>query len=332
MARTPAGLALSANSPVSVTVNVRLSLPRGLVTTSGPVVAPIGTVVVIVVAETERTTAGSPLNVTVVGPGSKWAPLIVTKVPIVPLDGETSLIAGPSSTPNVRLAGVGSSLPARSRAFTSKVCDVSLSPPTVAVVAAENALHGPPSSRQAKSRSAVGVRLSEPVNVNVALAMEITPVGPPVIIVSGGVLSTMTDRVRGALSLPARSVAVTRSVWGPSGALVVFHVAVAVIGEPGGAGDSAGVSGWPAALGVMLATPLPGSVAVAVTVTGPLTKAPEGGAWKARPGAMSSCVMCPVAADEVRPSPPCVVAKTSRLSSVLGTSVIAIEKWPVLSA
>src|SRR5437879_6251376 len=132
--RALVGAAVSVKSPVAPTVNVRLAVPRLVVTTSGPVVAPIGTVVVIWVAVTVRTTAVRPLNVTVVEPGSKLVPVIVTKVPMVPLAGSTLVIDGPNRTVKVRVAGVRSSFPARSSAFTSNVCDPSVSPVQIAVV------------------------------------------------------------------------------------------------------------------------------------------------------------------------------------------------------
>src|SRR3989449_7426708 len=113
--RALVGAAVSVKSPVAPTVNVRLAVPREVVTTSGPVVAPIGTVVVIWVAVTVRTTAARPLNVTVVEPGSKLVPVIVTNVPTGPLAGSTLVIDGPNRTVKVRVAGVRSSFPARSR-------------------------------------------------------------------------------------------------------------------------------------------------------------------------------------------------------------------------
>src|SRR2546427_19152 len=123
---------MSVKSPVVPTVKVRLAVPREVVTTSGPVLAPMGTVVVIVVALSVRMTAGRPLKVTV-APGSKLVPVIVTRVPMGPLAGSTVLIAGPTLTvkPRVTVA----SLPARSRA-------VALSPtaPSATVVVSQGAL------------------------------------------------------------------------------------------------------------------------------------------------------------------------------------------------
>ena len=108
----------------------------------------------------------------------------------------------PVATENVRRAGCGSSLPARSRLFTSKVCDPGARPLIVAEAAAENGENAPPSIRQANARLDAGVRLSDPAKVKVAAGLVIVPSGPPVIWVSGGVLSTMTVRVAVAAFWP----------------------------------------------------------------------------------------------------------------------------------
>src|SRR3989442_11950249 len=128
----------------------------------------MGTVGVIVVALIVRIPAATPLNVTVVAPGSKVVPVIVTKVPLVPLAGSTAVIEGPKRTVKVRLASVGSSLPARSRALSSKVWAPSLKPLSFAVVEEEHAVNAPPSSRHANRRSLGGVRLSAPGKLKVA--------------------------------------------------------------------------------------------------------------------------------------------------------------------
>src|SRR5262249_40515642 len=150
------GIAIRAKSPVVVTVNAPLAVPLDVVTTSGPLVAPIGTVVVNTVGVTERTTARAPLKAARVTPGSKPAPVIVTKVPITPDGGSRAIMVGPRRTVNDRVAGVGSSLSARSRALTSNVWGPSESPVRVAVVAEPNAVKAPPSMRQANVRFAVG--------------------------------------------------------------------------------------------------------------------------------------------------------------------------------
>lgn len=61
-----------------------------------PVFAPVGTVVVMVVAELEITVAVVPLNLTVLfmAVRSKFVPVIVTVVPIVPLDGVNDVTVG----------------------------------------------------------------------------------------------------------------------------------------------------------------------------------------------------------------------------------------------
>jgi hypothetical protein len=105
----------------------------------------------------------------------------------------------PPATVKLRRAGEESSLPARSRAFTSNAWDPAASPESAALVTAANGVKAPPSSRQANASPAGGLRLSVPVNVNVAEGSPTVSTGPPVICVSGGVLSTMTVR----LAVPA---------------------------------------------------------------------------------------------------------------------------------
>src|SRR2546428_12350333 len=75
---------------VKVTFTVKLvvlvAVPPGVVTRSGPVVAPVGTVARIAVSEVTVKLALAPLNVTAVAP-VKAVPLIVTVVPTCPLGG-----------------------------------------------------------------------------------------------------------------------------------------------------------------------------------------------------------------------------------------------------
>src|SRR3989338_2726423 len=73
-----------------------------------------------------------------------------------PSAGAIEVITGPRRTVKLWLAGVGSSLPARSRAFTSKVWAPSARFVMVAVVALAKADQAPPSRRQAKTRLAGG--------------------------------------------------------------------------------------------------------------------------------------------------------------------------------
>ena len=283
-------------------MNIRLAKPRVVVIRSAPVAAPIGTVVVMTVGEIIRIAAANPLKLTVVAPGSKFTPVIVTSVPIVPPDGETSAIDGPKRTLKVRAAGVGSSLPARSRAFTSKVCAPSVRPESAAVVASLNAVHAPPSSRQPNARPPAGVRLSMPVNEKVAMATAISPLGPLVIVVSGGVLSMMTTRVA-VRGLPARSVALAPSVWLPSATVEVSQAAAIESGEAGGAGVRVATRGCPSTVRPRLATPL-ASVACAWTSAVRRTCAFAGGVVKSSAGGVASWVTVTSVGADVSPSPP----------------------------
>jgi arylamine N-acetyltransferase len=75
-------------------------VPFGVVTEIAPVVAPTGTVAMIWVPEvTETVVAGVPWNATIVVP-LRLVPVIVTTVPIGPLDGATEVIVGAGMTAN----------------------------------------------------------------------------------------------------------------------------------------------------------------------------------------------------------------------------------------
>src|SRR6266446_2846969 len=71
---------------LTVKLPALLAVPPGVVTLIGPLVAPAGTVAVMVVAEPTVKLALVPLNSTAVAP-VKLAPLIVTLVPTGPLVG-----------------------------------------------------------------------------------------------------------------------------------------------------------------------------------------------------------------------------------------------------
>ena len=70
-----------------------VAVPPGVVTRTGPVVAPIGTVAWIAVSEVTLKLALLPLNVTAVAP-VKFVPLIITLAPTGPLAGVTLVIVG----------------------------------------------------------------------------------------------------------------------------------------------------------------------------------------------------------------------------------------------
>jgi len=91
--------------PFLLTVNVTsivnalalVAVPPAVVTLSGPVVAPTGTVATIVVADVTVKVAGVPLNRTAVVP-VKFAPLMVTPLPTTPLAGEKVVTIGAGMT------------------------------------------------------------------------------------------------------------------------------------------------------------------------------------------------------------------------------------------
>src|SRR5437660_5902393 len=76
-----------------------VAVPPGVVTLSGPVVAPAGTVARIAVSEVTVKVALTPLNDTDVAP-VKFVPLIVTLVPTGPLVGVKLAIVGGLTTVN----------------------------------------------------------------------------------------------------------------------------------------------------------------------------------------------------------------------------------------
>src|SRR2546425_6530638 len=80
-------------SVTTVKLLALLAVPPGVVTLSGPVVAPAGTVAVIVVAEPTVKLALVPLNRTAVAP-VKLAPLIATLVLTGPLVGVKLVTVG----------------------------------------------------------------------------------------------------------------------------------------------------------------------------------------------------------------------------------------------
>lgn len=78
--------------------------PDGLVTLTGPVVAPVGTVVVIELAAEELTEADTPLNRTVfsAGTGLNPVPLIATEAPGRPRSGlKSTIVTSPAEVRSV---------------------------------------------------------------------------------------------------------------------------------------------------------------------------------------------------------------------------------------
>jgi len=68
-------------------------VPAGVTTATRPVVAPLGTVAVMVVSEFSVKTAWTPWNFTAVAP-VKFVPVIVTVVPTGPVVGERLVTVG----------------------------------------------------------------------------------------------------------------------------------------------------------------------------------------------------------------------------------------------
>ena len=130
--------------------------------------------------------------------------------PVIVVSG--GVVSPTTLTIQVLEAGVGSVLPAASVAFTEKVCE-----PFASAVYEAGEVHA---VKAAPSRLQANV---EPASVDVngidASAVATVPVGPPVIVVSGGVVSaTFTIQVLVAAEpsvLPAASVARTANVWVP---------------------------------------------------------------------------------------------------------------------
>lgn len=85
------------SGPVTVNTFELVAEPLGVVTEILPVLAPVGTVVVIFVSELITNVADVPANLTKVAP-VKPAPLIVTVVPTRPLVGENEVIVGAAAS------------------------------------------------------------------------------------------------------------------------------------------------------------------------------------------------------------------------------------------
>jgi hypothetical protein len=91
-----------AGAGTTVNAVLLVAVPPGVVTLSGPVVAPAGAAVWIAVSEATLKLALVPLNATDVAP-VKFVPLIVTLVPTGPLVGAKLAIAGGGTTVNALL-------------------------------------------------------------------------------------------------------------------------------------------------------------------------------------------------------------------------------------
>ena len=135
----------------------------------------------------------------------------VAVLPVPPGPESMFVSGGIVSTVKLRVAGVGSVLPAESVARTENVCRPSGS--ALYATPETQAVNGAPSRLQANV---------EPVSVelkpNEALVLFTVPDGPEVIVVSGGVRSIVQLRLAGdgSVRLVAGSVEATVKVWEPS--------------------------------------------------------------------------------------------------------------------
>jgi len=108
---------------VTVKLPLLVAVPPGVVTLIGPVVAPLGTVAVIEVAELTLKPALTPLKATALAP-VKLVPLMLTLVPTGPLPGVKPLIVGGLTLETVTVTGPEfQRTPKISCATAVKVCE-----------------------------------------------------------------------------------------------------------------------------------------------------------------------------------------------------------------
>ena len=141
---------------------------------------------------------------------------VAVVVVTVPEGPAVIVVSGGTTTVQLWLAGVASTLPAVSVACTWNVCTPA--DKTVYVVGEVQALNEPPSSLQAKVAVSVAVKLK------VAEVEATVPVGPEVIVVSGGVLSTVTFVLAVVAELLDGSTARAAMVVAPSATEVEVQV------------------------------------------------------------------------------------------------------------
>jgi hypothetical protein len=153
-----------------------VAVPPGVVTLIGPVVAPVGTVACIAVAELTTKLALTPLQVTAVAP-VKFVPLIVTLVPTGPLVGVKLVIVGGLETVTVTVSEVQRRF-RPSRATAVKVCD-----PLLAVLVSQGTEYGfevTSAPRLAPSSlNWTPWTVTAPMRVTSALTVMVPPTGDP---------------------------------------------------------------------------------------------------------------------------------------------------------
>ena len=131
--------------------------------------------------------------------------------PVIVVSGTTE------STVNVRLAGVGSMLPAVSMARSSKVCSPSVR--TTSSTGETHAANGLSSNRHSNEATPTAASKEK-----IGVLSVVRPDGPLVIVVSGAVVSTWMLTPAGSVStLPTASIARTLKTCGPSVRAVVVY-------------------------------------------------------------------------------------------------------------
>src|SRR5438552_966256 len=189
------GVKLVIVGALAVTVKLLLlvAVPPGVVTLSGPLVAPLGTVAAIEVEEFTVKLLLVPLTRTAVAP-VKAVPLIVTLVPTGPLAGVKPVIVGAFTTVTLTAAEVAV-LPAASRAKAVRVCA-----PALAVVVSQETEDGAAVSSAPKlAPSSLNCTPTTPT-LSVALAETVT-VPVTVAPAAGAVMETAGEVVSGGAAV-----------------------------------------------------------------------------------------------------------------------------------
>ncbi len=141
----------------------------------------------------------------------------------------------------------------------------------------------PPWSTDAAAGASVRLKAGGSAAFGVLVATVRVEAGWP----GDGPLPITTDRESAAV-LPARSLAITLSVWTPSVTWAPSHVAVAVMDLAGGLGVDVTLSGRPSTVTVIVATPLTASSARTRIATETPGAVPETGDGQSSVGATLS--------------------------------------------
>ena len=204
---------------------VLVTEPAGVVTLIGPVVAPAGTVAVILVALTTLNVAATPLKVTLVAP-VKFVPVIVTVVPTGPNVGVNEAIVGaPAAVVTLKFCELQSLPPG----VVTQIFPVVAPVGTVAVIfVAESTVKF--------AETPWNVTLVAPVKF-VPVIVTVVPTGPEVgeKEVTVGLAEAVTVKLWELVAVPSGVVTLIGPVVAPEGTvdvMVVFEFAVNVADTP----------------------------------------------------------------------------------------------------